>query len=125
MSTLEPVAPSTAAIPVPAIPETPRRRMMLGVVGTRRVVEIILTVVLMAGGCLLLFGANFSSNMVNSQLAVQNVRFPAKGSSQLTRAEFPGLQQYAGQKVDTGPKAKAYANEFIKRHLAAVADGKT
>jgi len=40
-------------------------------------------------------------------------------------AEFPGLQQYAGKKVDTGPKAKAYANEFIDTHLAAVADGKT
>ena len=43
----------------------------------------------------------------------------------LTPAEFPGLQQYAGQKVDSGPKAKAYANEFIKVHLAAVAGGKT
>lgn len=125
LSTLEPAVPSTATIPAPAIPETPRRRTLLGVVGTRRVVEIILTVALMAGGCLLLFGANFSSKMVKSQLAVQDIRFPARGSSQLTPAKFPGLQQYAGQKVDTGPKAKAYANEFIKRHLAAVADGKT
>ncbi len=38
---------------------------------------------------------------------------------------FPDLQQYAGQKVDTGPKAKAYANGFINRHLAEVAGGKT
>ena len=33
----------------------------------------------------------------------------------LTPAEFPGLQQYAGQKVDNGPKAKAYANEYGSR----------
>ena len=48
-----------------------------------------------------------------------------KGSPALAPAEFPDLQRYAGQKVDTGPKAKAYADGFINRHLAAVAGGKT
>ena len=43
----------------------------------------------------------------------------------MSPAEFPDLQRYAGQKVDNGPKAKAYANGFIRRHLAAVAGGKT
>ena len=101
------------------------RRTLLGFVGTRRVVEIILTVILGVGGALLLFGANFGLDMVHDQLDAQAITFPAKGSPALTPAEFPGLQQYAGQKVDTGPKAKAYANEFIDVHLAAVADGKT
>jgi hypothetical protein len=102
-----------------------RRRTLIGFIGTRRVVEVILTIILGVGGGLLLFGANFGLDMVHSQLDAQDIRFPAKGSDQLTPAEFPGLQQYAGQKVDTGPKAKAYANEFIDTHLAAVADGKT
>ncbi|HEV7527184.1 MAG TPA: hypothetical protein VGP92_19670 [Acidimicrobiia bacterium] len=98
---------------------------MLGFVGTRRVVEIILTVVLGVGGGLLLFGANFGLDMVHSQLNAQDISFPAKGSPALSPAEFPDLQQYAGQKVNTGPKAKAYANGFINRHLAAAAGGKT
>ena len=98
-----------------------RRRTLIGFVGTRRVVEIILTVVLGVGGCLLLFGANFGLNMVHDQLNAQAISFPAKGTPALSPKEFPGLQQYAGQKVDTGPKAKAYANEFINVHLQSVA----
>jgi len=98
---------------------------LLGFVGTRRVVEIILTIVLGVGGGLMLFGAHFGLDMVHSQLNAQSISFPAKGSPGLSPAEFPGLQQYAGQKVDTGPKAKAYANEFINVHLQSVAGGKT
>jgi hypothetical protein len=82
-------------------------------------------VILGVGGGLLLFGSNFGLNMVHSQLAAQGISFPAKGSPALNPAEFPDLQRYAGQKVDTGPKAKAYADGFINRHLAAVAGGKT
>jgi hypothetical protein len=63
--------------------------------------------------------------MVHSQLDSQQVSFPAKGSPALDPAEFPGLQQYAGQRVNDGPKAKAYANEFIATHLKSVANGKT
>jgi hypothetical protein len=63
--------------------------------------------------------------MVHDQLSDQKIQFPPKGSPALDPKEFPGLQRYAGQAVDSGPKAKAYANEFIKVHLAGVADGKT
>jgi hypothetical protein len=98
---------------------------MLGFVWTRRVVEIILTIVLGVGGGLLLFGANFGLDMVHTQLDAQNISFPPQGSPALTPAQYPDLQQYAGQKVNTGPKAKAYANGFINRHLAEAADGKT
>ena len=55
----------------------------------------------------------------------QNISFPPKGSPGLSAKEFPDLQRYAGQKVDSGPKAKAYANGFINRHLAAAGGGKT
>ena len=125
MSTLAPPAPSAAADPEPSSTPARPRRTLLGFVGTRRIVEIILTVVLGVGGGLLLFGANFGLDMVHSQLNAQAISFPAKGSPGLSPTEFPDLQQYAGQKVDTGPKAKAYANGFINRHLATVADGKT
>ncbi len=125
MSTLAPPAPAASTDPDPTSGTPSRRRTLIGFVGTRRVVEIILTVVLGVGGCLLLFGANFGLNMVHDQLDAQAITFPAKGTPALTPKEFPGLQQYAGQKVDTGPKAKAYANEFINVHLQSVAAGKT
>jgi hypothetical protein len=130
VSTLAPPAPSSSSEDaVPAVPfgtgGSSPRRTLLGFVATRRVVEIMLTIILGVGGCLLLFGANFGLNMVHSQLNAQDISFPAKGSAALSPTEFPDLQQYAGQKVDTGDKAKAYANGFIRRHLAAVAGGKT
>lgn len=101
------------------------RRTVLGFVATRRIVEIILTVVLGVGAAFLFFGSNFGLNMVHDQLDAQAITFPAAGSPGLDPATYPGLQQYAGQRVDSGPKAKAYANEFIAVHLKEVADGKT
>jgi len=68
---------------------------------------------------------DFAISTVRTELASQKIYFPPKGSPALDPAEFPDLQQYAGQLVDTGPKAKAYANGFIGRHLAKVADGQT
>lgn len=67
---------------------------------------------------------NFTTSMVHRELAAQKIYFPAKGSPALDPQEFPGLQQYAGQPVDNGDKARAYANEFIAKHLEKVAGGK-
>ena len=125
MSAITAPAPSSLDAPAPPAPVVVPRRTVLGFVATRRVVEVILTVILGVGGGLLLFGSQFGLNMVHSQLDAQAITFPAKGSAALSPKEFPDLQRYAGQKVDTGPKAKAYANGFIRRHLAAAAGGKT
>jgi hypothetical protein len=125
MSAITAPAPSSLDGPVPPAPVASSRRTVLGFVATRRVVEIILTIILGVGGGLVLFGSQFGLNMVHSQLDAQDISFPVKGSPALSPADFPDLQRYAGQKVDTGPKAKAYANGFIRRHLAAVDGGKT
>ena len=53
---------------------------IFGFVATRRVVELILTVVLGVGSGLLFYGSNFGLNMVHTQLAAQGISFPAKGS---------------------------------------------
>jgi hypothetical protein len=124
MSTLTSPAPAGVRTP-PTVNVAATRRTAIGFVATRRVVEVILVLVLGVGSGLLFFGSNFGLNMVHTQLAAQNISFPAKGSAALNPAEFPDLQQYAGQKVDNGPKAKAYANGFINRHLASVAGGQT
>src|SRR5689334_18238674 len=91
----------------------------------RTAVEVVLFLVLAVGGGLLAWGSHFAGNMVHDQLAAQKIRFPAKGSAALSPKEFPGLQRYAGQLVDSGPKAKAYANQFIATHLKGIANGQT
>ena len=99
---------------------------MLTKAHTRRTaVELVLFMLLAVGGGLLFWGGSFAKNMVHDQLIDQKISFPAKGSPGLDAKEFPGLQRYAGQTVDSGPKAKAYANQFIAAHLDAVAGGKT
>lgn len=80
-------------------------------------------VLLVAGG-LSWWGYNFATSSVKTELSAQKIYFPPKGPS-LDPAEYPGLQQYAGQLVDDGPKAKAYANEFIGKHLDKIAGGLT
>ncbi|MBS2967183.1 hypothetical protein KGA66_29415, partial [Actinocrinis puniceicyclus] len=55
----------------------------------------------------------------HSQLAQQQITFPAKGSPALASKEIgPYLDQYAGQQLTTGPQAKAYADHFIAVHLS-------
>src|SRR5690606_23900255 len=67
---------------------------------------------------------SFATDMVRTELSAQKIYFPEKGSPALDPEQYPGLQQYAGQLVDDGPKAKAYANEYIAAHLQNTADGK-
>lgn len=68
---------------------------------------------------------SYSTSMVKEELTAQKIFFPAKGSPALSPEEYPGLQQYAGQQVDDGVKARAYANEYIGHHLEKIAGGKT
>jgi hypothetical protein len=90
----------------------------------RVIVEAILASAFIVGAALLMWGSRFSENMVHDQLSDQNITFPAKGPA-LDPKTYPGLQRYAGQKVDSGEKARAYADQFIKVHLRDVAGGKT
>jgi hypothetical protein len=102
-----------------------RLKSWLRTVPTLVIIGSVLFLVLSAGSGLLLWGSGFAHDMVHSQLSDQKISFPAKGSPGLDPAEFPGLQRYAGQAVDNGPKAKAYADQFIKVHLKGIAGGKT
>ena len=83
------------------------------------------TAVLLVIGGLAWWGYDFATSSVREELTAQKIYFPPKGSPALDPKEYPDLQQYAGQLVDDGPKAKAYANGFIGRHLEKVAGGKT
>ena len=73
-----------------------------------------------------LYWANsFTHNMERDQLSAQQIYFSPAGSKGMSAAEFPGLQQYGGQQLVNGVQAKAYADEFIGKHLEAVAGGQT
>ena len=80
MSAITAPAPSSVETPTPPKTDAIAHRTVLGFVATRRIVEIILTLILGVGGGLLLFGSHFGLNMVHTQLAAQDISFPAKGS---------------------------------------------
>jgi len=88
-----------------------------------------LVVILGGASAFLINEGNFVNNTIHDQLVAQQIFFPAATTEvpggALDPAEFPDLQQYAGQQVDNGTKAKAYAEGFMGRHLAKVANGKT
>lgn len=91
----------------------------------RVLVEVILAVAIAVGGALLLWGSMFADDMVHDQLSAQKISFPQQGDPQFSPEDYPTLQQYAGQQVDDGAKAKAYANDYIGAHLKEINEGKT
>ncbi|MBS2966788.1 hypothetical protein KGA66_27375, partial [Actinocrinis puniceicyclus] len=67
---------------------------------------IVLVVTLLIAGALATWGYSFADDNVHSQLAQQQITFPAKGSPALASKEIgPYLDQYAGQQLTTGPQA--------------------
>lgn len=79
------------------------------------------TAVLLAVGVVAWWGSEFAKQQVRDELSAQKIFFP----EELDPNEYPDLQEYAGQQVDNGAKAKAYANSYIGRHLENIAGGKT
>lgn len=88
------------------------------------ILATVAAVALMAIGGLAWWAHSFTTDMVKSELSAQKIYFPEKGSPALNPEEYPDLQQYAGQLVDTPEEARAYANGFIGRHLKKIAGGK-
>jgi hypothetical protein len=87
---------------------------------------LLATVLLVAGG-LLTWAHMFIGNEVHDQLANQHITMPTSqtGLAALPAADRAALQKYAGQKLTTGPQAKAYADHYIAVHLSEVAKGQT
>ena len=85
---------------------------------------VLVMLVFFAGGALASWGESFAASQIQSQLTQEKIFFPKAGTPALDPTEFPGLQQYAGQQVDNGDKAKAYADEFIWVHMMKISGGK-
>lgn len=82
----------------------------------------IMTVALLVAGALLMWGANFAADYVDDELSSQNITFPP--AAVLEEEGRTDLLKYAGETVNTGPEAEAYAT-FIDGHLQNMADGAT
>jgi hypothetical protein len=86
---------------------------------------LFLAITLIAAGGLLTWAHTFIGNEVHSQLAAQQIYFPAANSPAVAAPEFAAMRQYGGQQLTTGAQAEVYADHFIANHLKAIGGGKT
>jgi hypothetical protein len=89
-----------------------------------------LVVILAAASGFLFYEGSFVTTMVKDELTAQQVFFPTadqiKAGGALDPAEFPQeIRDQAGNQVTDGNQAKIYANDFLGKHLQAVAGGST
>ena len=93
---------------------------------------VVIVVVLVVAGGLLTWGHSFANNDVRTQLAQQQIYFPAQSvwktatknnTGEIQARMVPYLEKYSGQQLLTGAQAEAYANHFIAYHLAVMPYG--
>jgi hypothetical protein len=88
----------------------------------------VMGVVLLAAAGLLFYAHSYVHGQVADQLREQQITFPAAGSKAITSlppADQSEISKYAGQTMETGAQAKAFADHYIKVHLSEVAGGQT
>jgi hypothetical protein len=88
----------------------------------------VMGIALLAAAALLFYAHGYVHGQVADQLKQQQVTFPAAGSVAITSlpsADQGAITRYAGQTMENGAQAKAFADHFIRVHLSEVADGQT
>src|SRR4051812_39518898 len=88
---------------------------------------LLLAAVLLIAGGLLTWANSFIGDEVHTQLANQHITMPTTqtGLADLPAADRAALNKYAGQKLTTGPQAKAYAEHYIAVHMNEASGGQT
>jgi hypothetical protein len=89
------------------------------------VAGLFLAVTLLAAGGLLTWAHTFIGNEVHTQLAAQQIYFPAANSPAVAAPQFAAMRPYGGQQLTTGAQAEVYADHFIANHLKVIGGGKT
>lgn len=90
--------------------------------------QAIMVVVLAAASGFALYIGNFTTNQIHEELVGQQISFPTTTAlaADPRSSEYPqDFKQYAGQALDTGDKARAYANGYLGVHLNETAGGLT
>ena len=85
---------------------------------------LIMAMVLLVAGGLLTWASNFVADNVRSQLLEQKITMPA-GAAIEDPLIKPYPAEFAGQKMENGDQAKAYADHYILVHMDKAAAGKT
>jgi len=85
-------------------------------------IGVVAFIVLAVSAGLLTWGNRFSSNYVHKELSSQRISFP--DAATLTTEGRLDLLSHAGQSVDSGVRAEAYAS-YINGHLEGIAGGAT
>lgn len=88
---------------------------------------LLIAVLLVVAGSLLLWANSFVNDNVREQLTQQNITMPEGEaiSSLADEADQEALEPFAGQPLENGAQAQVYADNYIKAHLDAIADGRT
>lgn len=87
----------------------------------------ILAIVLLIAGGLLTWAASFANTTVSDQLSAQRITMPQGQAidSLENEGDKSELRPFAGQPLNDGPKAKAYADHYILAHMNKSSGGRT
>lgn len=85
---------------------------------------LVMAVVLAVAGALLIYASSFVADNVKEQLSQQNITMPVAAALE-TQDQKDALLQYAGQTMENGAQAKAFADHYILVHMNAASDGRT
>lgn len=90
---------------------------------------LLLALLLLVAGGLLTWATMFIGDQVDQQLSDQKIVMPDEaaidGDDALSDADKDELRKHAGSELDTGPEAKAYADNYILPHTMAATGGET
>jgi hypothetical protein len=89
-----------------------------------------LVIILASASGFLFYEGSFVTTMIKDQLTAQQIFFPGadqiKAGGALDPKEFPQeIRDQAGNQLVDGNQARIYANDFLGKHLQAVAGGST
>ena len=90
---------------------------------------LLLAIVLLVAGGLLTWASTFINDQVDQQLSDQQITMPTEealaADEALSDADREALRPFAGDPMNTGAEARAYADHFILAHLNASTGGET
>ena len=90
---------------------------------------LILAIVLLVAGGLLTWASTFINDQVDQQLSDQQITMPTEealaGDEALSEADREALTPFAGEPMNTGAEARAYADNYILAHMNASTGGET
>ena len=82
--------------------------------------------VLIAAGAAAIAGGKIAHSTVSEQLAQERIDMPSKGGVDALKDKESkeALRPYVGQRLTTGPQAKAFADHCIRQHMLEASGGK-